>query len=80
MNENVKPKNTVISLLSKNYWISAAVCFVLSGSLNQAISDTPGGEQSVIAMLLVDVLTVGFIVFLVAAIRRQLKSSKKKSN
>jgi uncharacterized protein with PQ loop repeat len=80
MNEEVKPKNSIIRVISKNYWISAAVCFVASGSLNQAIADTEDGNESVIAMLLVDVLNVAFVVFLIAAIRRQIKSAKKKSN
>ena len=77
MNEEIKQKSAFIRVISKNYWISAAVCFVASGSLNQAILDTPDGEQSVIAALVVDVLNVGVLVFLVAAIRRQLKSAKK---
>ena len=76
MNKEQKPKGKFMSLVTKNYWISALVCFVASGVFAQSASTTPGEPQTLIGMLLVDVPNILVVVFLIAGIVRAIRNRK----
>ena len=65
-----------MSLVTKNYWISAVVCLLASGVFAQSASTTPGEQQAITGLLLVDVLNIGSLVFLVAGIVRAIRNRK----
>lgn len=76
MNNEQKSKGKFMSLVTKNYWISAVVCLLASGVFARSASTTPGEQQAITGLLLVDVLNIGSIVFLVAGIVRVIRNRK----
>ena len=61
---------------TKNYWRSAFIAFAVSGTFNQMSADNPEMNSSLLVMAVIDLSNVAFIVFLVAAILRFIKSKK----
>lgn len=76
MSNEQKPKGKFMSLVTKNYWISAVVCFFLGAWMAQTVSLTPGSEQSLTGMLLVDVPNILAVVFIAAGIGRAIRNRK----
>ena len=76
MNKEQKPKGKFMSLITKNYWISAVVCLLLAGVFAQSASTTPGEQQAIIGLLLVDIANILALVFLVAGIVRAVRNRK----
>ena len=76
MNKEQKPKGKFMSLVTKNYWISAVVCLFLGAWMAQTVSLTPGSEQSLTGMLAVDVPNILAVVFIAAGIGRVIRNRK----
>jgi hypothetical protein len=78
MNKEQKPKGKFMSLVTKNYWISAVVCLLLAGAFAQSASTTttPGEQQAISGLLLVDITNILALVFLVAGIVRAVRNRK----
>ena len=79
MNKEQKPKGKFMSLVTKNYWISALVCLLAAGVLAQAAASTtptPGEQQAISGLLLVDIANILALVFFVAGIVRAVRNRK----
>jgi uncharacterized membrane protein len=76
MNKEQKPKGKFMRLVTKNYWISAVVCLLLAGAFAQSASPTPGEQQAISGLLLVDITNILALVFVVAGIVRAVRNRK----
>ena len=76
MNNEQKSKGKFMSLVTKNYWISAVVCLLFAGAFAKSASPTPGEQQAIIGLLLVDIANISCLVFLVAGIVRAVRNRK----
>ena len=77
MTEEQKPKEKLIAVLTRNYWVNASICFFATAIIGQTLPKDPGVKQPLVGSLLATAAVLGFFGFLGAGVVRFMSNHKR---
>ena len=77
MTEEQKPKEKLIAVLTRNYWVNASICFFATAIIGQTLPKDPGVKQPLVGSLLATAAVLGFFGFLGAGVVRFIRNHKR---